>query len=168
MYYSARMPSLFYRLENWACSRPLRTAQSKIKESEYILVLLGLETSSFFQTKGKWKKRSFDLYVSPVANTCEVCLTPPSPGWARWIWTAERPWRGGSAGVQRETEGEGGTTDVRARQRRNGVIGHPVCPKLRGFLKPGRSRAHWNAGSLSGAGGTGRSGSCGGTKQVKG
>lgn len=62
--------------------------QNKRKQ---ILILLGLETSSSFQTKGKWGKRSFHLYFSPGANTAEVCLIPPSPCWGRWVWTAELP-----------------------------------------------------------------------------
>lgn len=47
------------------------------------------------------------------------------------------PLEGWQCSVQRETEGEGGTTDDRAQRRRNGATGHPVCPRLKGFQKPG-------------------------------
>lgn len=79
------------------------------------------------------KKKSFH-FLSPGTNTAMVFLIPLSLcvlGW--WLWTADPAWRGGSAAAQGETDW--GARDERARQSRDGVASHPVCPRLRGFLR---------------------------------
>lgn len=105
MYYSARMPSLFYRLENWACSRPLRTAQSKIKESTFWYYWAWRHPLSFKQkANGKRGVLICTLALEQILVRFALPLPPQvglggyeqqsAPGGAAVLGSRERPrWR---------------------------------------------------------------------------